>query len=147
MESIARPGLFPDPVPGGALSPPADPIERDGWSILAHPGSGWPQLAMGIWELRASSWGDCHQHDEVNYVLVGRLVVECDGETMEAGPGDVVLVPAGLPACYHAPEYARMLYVYGPNPDGRPSTTFACGDTTSTSGSGARSAAEGGEVA
>ncbi len=84
---------------------------------------------MGVWELRASSWGDCHPHDEVNYVLAGTLVVECDGVTLEGGAGDTIRVPAGLPARYHAPEYARMLYVYGPNPEGRLSTTIACGDT------------------
>lgn len=97
------------------------------WPILPAPASGWPQLAMGIWELRASRWGDCHPHDEVNYVLAGTLIVECDGVTIEGGPGDTIRVPAGLPASYHAPEYARMLYVYGPNPEGRPSTTFGGG--------------------
>jgi hypothetical protein len=97
------------------------------WPILPAHASGWPQLAMGIWELRASRWGDCHPHDEVNYVLAGTLIVECDGVTIEGGPGDTIRVPAGLPASYHAPEYARMLYVYGPNPEGRPSTTFGGG--------------------
>jgi len=99
----------------------------DCWPILPAPASGWPQLAMGVWELRASRWGDCHPHDEVNYVLAGTLIVECDGLTIEGGPGDTIRVPAGLPASYHAPEYARMLYVYGPNPEGRPSTTFGGG--------------------
>ena len=46
--------------------------------------------------------------------------------------GDTIRVPAGLPALYHAPVYARMLYVYGPNPEGRLSTTFASGDTTAS---------------
>jgi hypothetical protein len=95
--------------------------------ILPAPASGWPQLAMGVWELRASRWGDCHPHDEVNYVLAGTLIVECDGVTIEGGPGDTIRVPAGLPASYYAPDYARMLYVYGPNPEGRPSTTFGGG--------------------
>jgi ethanolamine utilization protein EutQ (cupin superfamily) len=99
----------------------------DCWPILPAPASGWPQLAMGVWELRASRWGDCHPHDEVNYVLAGTLIVECGGLTIEGRPGDTIRVPAGLPASYHAPEYARMLYVYGPNPEGRPSTTFGGG--------------------
>jgi ethanolamine utilization protein EutQ (cupin superfamily) len=41
-----------------------------------------------------------------------------------AGPGDVVRVPAGHPAYYYAPVHARMLYVYGPNPQGLPAWTF-----------------------
>ncbi len=111
-----------------AVASPADPTSVPAcWPILPAPASGWPQLAMGVWELRASRWGDCHPHDEVNYVLAGTLIVECDGLTIEGGPGDTIRVPAGLPASYHAPEYARMLYVYGPNPEGRPSTTFGSG--------------------
>ena len=92
--------------------------------ILAPPPTGWRQLALGVWELRRSGFGDCHPHDEVNYVLEGLLIVDCDGETVEARPGDVVRVPAGRPAYYRTPDYARMVFVYGPNPEGLPSTTF-----------------------
>lgn len=92
--------------------------------ILPAPESGWRQLAMGEWELRECGFGDCHPHDEVNYVLEGRLAVDCDGATVEAGPGDVIRVPAGCPAYYRAPRYARMLFVYGPNPEGLPARTF-----------------------
>lgn len=73
---------------------------------------------MGEWELGASSYADQHPHDEVNYVLEGRLVVECDGDTVELGPGEAAQVLAGSAARYSAPVYARMLYVYGPNPEG-----------------------------
>ncbi|MGH3396447.1 MAG: hypothetical protein ACRDPO_17335 [Streptosporangiaceae bacterium] len=51
----------------------------------------------------------------------GRLVVECDSERVAAGPGDVVRVPRGRAAYCSAPDYARMLFIYGPNPDGAPS--------------------------
>jgi uncharacterized cupin superfamily protein len=118
------PALVPDPLPPRDLAPEPDTEQQRCCAILPAPATGWSQLAMGIWELRASSWGDCHPYDEVNHVLAGTLVVECDGQTMSGGPGDTIRVPAGLPARYSAPEYARMLYVYGPNPEGRPSTTF-----------------------
>ena len=62
--------------------------------ILPAPTTGWSQLALGVWELRQSEHGDCHPHDEVNYVLEGTLIVDCDGESVEARPGDVVRVPA-----------------------------------------------------
>ena len=68
----------------------------------------------------ARGFGDCHPHDEVTYVLEGLLEVDCDGVRVTAGPGDVVRVPAGHPAYYHAPRHARMLYIYGPNPQGLP---------------------------
>ena len=93
--------------------------------IIAPRPSGWDQVAMGEWRLTASGFGDCHPHDEVTYVLEGTLEVDCDGERVVAGPGDVVRVPAGHPAYYHAPEYARMLYIYGPNPQGLPAWSFA----------------------
>ena len=93
--------------------------------IVPAPVSGWPQIAMGEWELKdGAEHGDCHPHDELNYVLSGLLVVECDGVRVEAGPGDVVRVPGGRPALYSAPAHARMVYAYGPNPDGLPTTTF-----------------------
>jgi len=92
--------------------------------IIAPSRNGWDQLAMGEWELRAAGFGDCHPHDEVTYVLEGRLEVDCAGRRVVAEPGDVVRVPAHEPAYYFAPEYARMLYVYGPNPSGAPAWTF-----------------------
>ena len=75
-------------------------------------------------------------------MLAGTLVVECDGVTLEGGAGDTIRVPAGLPARYHAPEYARMLYVYGPNPEGRPSTVSPAGTPEHDAGEGC-SAADG----
>jgi mannose-6-phosphate isomerase-like protein (cupin superfamily) len=89
--------------------------------IIPARGSGWPQLAMGEWSLDRAEWTDEHPFDEVNYVLEGRLVVDCGGETFEAGPGEVIQVLAGSTAHYHAPEHARMVYVYGPNPSGQES--------------------------
>ncbi len=77
------------------------------------------------WELRGESWTDEHPHDEFNYVLEGRLFVACDGETVEAVTGDVVRVPAGSVGRYWAPEYARMVAVYAPNPQGLESRVHA----------------------
>lgn len=93
--------------------------------LLPASRAGWPQLAMGEWELRATGFGDCHPYDEVNYVLEGQLEVECEGETLLAGAGEVIRVAAGSRAFYRAHDYARMLYIYGPNPDGLPSEGFA----------------------
>ncbi len=41
-----------------------------------------------------------HRHtveDELFAVLAGRAVFHCDGEELAAGPGDFVVLPAGLP--------------------------------------------------
>src|SRR5215831_1446824 len=40
-----------------------------------------------------------HRHleeDEMFYVLSGSVQYQCDGEALTAGPGDFVLLPAGL---------------------------------------------------
>ncbi len=93
--------------------------------IIPATRAGWDQVAMGEWELSAGvGFGDCHPHDEVTYVIEGMLEVDCEGQRVQATPGDVVRVPAGKPAYYFAPEYARMLYIYGPNPDGASAWTF-----------------------
>ncbi|WP_340378221.1 cupin domain-containing protein [Streptomyces sp. SS7] len=73
------------------------------------------------WELRGESRTDEHPHDELHYVLQGHLFVRCDGETTDVSAGDLVLVPAGAVGTYWAPRCARMLAVYGPAPQGRPS--------------------------
>ena len=102
-------------------------------AILPATANGWSDLALGEWELIGSGFGDCHPHVEINYVLEGSLVVSCDGERVVAGVGDLVKVPAGRPAWYEAPVYARMLYIYGPNPGGGASLTFSSAEEASRS--------------
>lgn len=91
------------------------------WFIEPRP-DGWSQPVIVEWELRGEAWTDLHVHDEYAYVLEGRLFVECDGVTLDATAGDLVRVPANSVGRYCAPEYARMLGVYAPNPDGHPVT-------------------------
>ncbi len=86
---------------------------------------GWSGPVISEWELTGESWTDHHPHDEYVYVLEGRLLIEADSVTVEAGPGDMVCVPAGAIGRYWAPEHARMLSIYGPNPEGKPSRNLA----------------------
>jgi ethanolamine utilization protein EutQ (cupin superfamily) len=95
-----------------------------GRTIIAAEPTGWTGVALSEWELSAASWTDRHPHDEINYVLAGELHVESDGETVVAGPGDTVWVRAGSTGRYWAPAHARMLAIYGPNPDGAESDGF-----------------------
>jgi uncharacterized cupin superfamily protein len=99
---------------------PAAPLsgEPRGHRFLAPQAEGWSSVAVMEWELTAQEWRDSHPHDELNYVLAGTLFVEADGETVEVPAGSLVQVPAGADGRYWAPEHARMLAIYGPNPDG-----------------------------
>jgi ethanolamine utilization protein EutQ (cupin superfamily) len=108
---------------------PGVPLEdRDafmpGRTIIDADPAGWTGVALTEWELRAASWTDRHPHDEINYVLAGELHVESDGETVVARAGDTVWVRAGSTGTYTAPVQARMLAIYGPNPDGAESDSF-----------------------
>jgi len=84
------------------------------------PAGGWTGPLILEWELRGEAWTDRHAHDEFAYVLEGRLLVSCDGVTVEAEAGDLVRVPAGSVGRYWAPDYARILGIYAPNPEGAP---------------------------
>jgi mannose-6-phosphate isomerase-like protein (cupin superfamily) len=60
-----------------------------------------------------------HTHrneDEFSLVLEGRIGVEIGGETLEAGPGDVVVKPRGIPHAFWNPtgEPARILELIVP---------------------------------
>jgi ethanolamine utilization protein EutQ (cupin superfamily) len=96
-----------------------------GRTIIEADPAGWAGVAVSEWELTAAAWTDRHPHDEINYVLEGELHVEADGETVVARAGDTVCVAAGSTGTYAAPVHARMLAIYGPNPDGAPSDSFA----------------------
>jgi hypothetical protein len=84
----------------------------------------WDGFALSEWELSAASWEDFHPHSETNFVVAGELHIECDGQIVVLGPGDAARVNAGRVGRYWAPVYARMVAVYGPNPDGLESNAF-----------------------
>jgi len=86
--------------------------------ILPQARSGWSEPVLFEWELTAESWTDEHPHSEYNFVIEGQLFVEAGGVTVEALAGDVVRVPAGATGRYWAPEYARLLAIYGPSQGG-----------------------------
>lgn len=109
---------------------PKEPMTGDGpgmagRAIVDPADAGWQDVAVMEWELNAAQWTDRHPHDELNYILEGELHVEVDGSTVVAGVGDTVRVAGGSFGRYWAPVYARMLAVYGPNPDGAESDSFS----------------------
>lgn len=95
--------------------------------ILPPTIGGWHGVALGEWSLEGGWLRDGHPHDEITYVLAGELHVTVGAVTEVLGPGDTILVPGGRTARYEAPVAARMLFVYGPNPTGAPTTEFAEG--------------------
>jgi quercetin dioxygenase-like cupin family protein len=96
---------------------PQTPRLRSRW-VLKPAGEAWDGFALSEWELTAAGWSDHHPHAETNIVLEGELYVESGGVTVVAAAGDTVTVPAGQTGRYWAPEHARMMAIYGPNPQG-----------------------------
>lgn len=95
------------------------PRARSRW-IIPPPPEGWNGFALSEWELTASGFSDHHPHVEVNVVVAGELHVEANGVEVVAGVGDTVFTPAGAVGKYWAPEHARMIAIYGHNPEGLP---------------------------
>ncbi len=105
-------------------------VMKDEWPRLrcgfinANPVGRWEDFRLSEWELEACGWEDFHPHTETNFVLEGELHIECDGKTVILRPGDSARVNPGQLGRYWAPVYARMVTIYGPNPEGAESHSF-----------------------
>lgn len=93
------------------------------WIFNTRP-DGWDTYAMSEWELDRAGFADHHPHDEVSVVLEGELHIRVGDTEVVGRPGDTIRVPAGQTGYYWAPGYARMLGIYGPNPEGAPSQSL-----------------------
>ncbi|WP_240690007.1 cupin domain-containing protein [Arthrobacter sp. PAMC25564] len=92
--------------------------------ITSNPVGPWDDFILSEWELEACAWEDFHPHTETNYVLEGELHIESGGKTVILKPGDSARVNPGRKGRYWAPVYARMITIYGPNPEGLESHSF-----------------------
>ena len=71
-------------------------------------------LAVGVWQHSTGVSTDV-EADEVFVVLSGRATVAVeDGPTLEVGPGDVGLLPAGARTTWTVHETLRKIYVVRP---------------------------------
>ena len=121
QEGLAEPVLRPN-GPLVALSP-ATPRMKGRWIVAPKPG-GWDDQALSEWELTAAGFADKHPHDEVTFVLEGEVHIRVADTTVVGTRGDTITVPAGSVGHYSAPKYARMLGIYGPNPEGAESESL-----------------------
>lgn len=71
-------------------------------------------LAIGVWPHSVGVSTDV-EVDEVFVVLSGRATIEVeDGPTLEVGPGDIGLYPAGTRTRWTVHETLRKVYVVRP---------------------------------
>lgn len=92
--------------------------------INSEPIEPWNEFILSEWELDACAWEDFHPHSETNFVLEGELHIESGGKTVILKRGDAARVNPGQVGRYWAPVYARMVTIYGPNPEGAESHSF-----------------------
>ena len=81
-----------------------------------------PDLSVGLYVLPAGGVDgqQPHTEDEVYVVLAGRSRFTAGGESRDAGPGDVIFVPARVPHRFHdISEELRAVVVFGPAEDSR----------------------------
>lgn len=80
---------------------------RVGWAEVAAAGG----VEVGVWAHTAGVSTDV-EADEVFVVLSGRATIECgDGTVLQVGPGDVGVLPPGVPTRWTVHEDLRKVYV------------------------------------
>ncbi|MEG0388179.1 MAG: cupin domain-containing protein, partial [Niameybacter sp.] len=73
-----------------------------------------PRLGCGIMEMKNTTFDWTLNYDEIDYVIEGSLSIIINGETVTAGPGEVILIPKGSRIKFSVPEYSRFIYVTYP---------------------------------
>ena len=72
-----------------------------------------PGLAIGIWQHSTGISRDI-EADEVFIVLTGRATIEVEGgPSLEVGPGDLGMLPAGARTVWTVHETLRKVYLVG----------------------------------
>lgn len=110
---VIRAAALPDSeLPAAPLDPDqvvaGDPEVR---LLEIHDGA---DLGIGIWQHGAGVSTDT-EVDEVFVVLSGRATIEVEGgPTLEVGPGDVGIYPAGTRTRWTVHEPLRKIYVVRP---------------------------------
>lgn len=73
-----------------------------------------PRLGAGIMEMTDTTFPWTLNYDEIDYVVSGRLDILIGGETVSAGPGEVIYIPKGSSIQFSVTGHARFLYFVYP---------------------------------
>ncbi len=73
-----------------------------------------PRLGAGIMEMTDTTFPWTLNYDEIDYVISGRLNILTGGETVAAGPGEVIYIPKGSSIQFSVTGHARFLYFVYP---------------------------------
>ena len=73
-----------------------------------------PRLGCGLMVMERTTFPWTLTYDEMDYVIEGRLDILVDGETVSAGPGEVLYIPKDTSIQFSVRDKARFLYFVYP---------------------------------
>ncbi len=73
-----------------------------------------PRLGCGIMEMTDTTFDWTLQYDEIDYVIEGTLSINCNGKTVTANAGEIILIPKGSSIQFSVIGFSRFLYVTYP---------------------------------
>ena len=73
-----------------------------------------PRLGAGRREMEHTTFPWTLNYDEMDYVIDGQLGILINGNTVTAGPGEVLYIPKGSSIQFSVPDKARFLYFVYP---------------------------------
>ena len=73
-----------------------------------------PRLGCGLMVMEQTTFPWTLNYDELDYVISGRLDILINGQTVSAGPGEVIYIPKGSSIQFSVKDRARFLYFVYP---------------------------------
>ena len=73
-----------------------------------------PRLGCGLMVMERTTFPWTLTYDEMDYVIEGRLDILVDGQTVSAGPGEVLYIPKDTSIQFSVRDKARVLYFVYP---------------------------------
>lgn len=73
-----------------------------------------PRLGCGLMVMEDTTFNWTLNYDEIDYVISGELSIIINGETITAGPGEILLIPKGSSIQFSVKGKARFVYVTYP---------------------------------
>ena len=73
-----------------------------------------PRLGCGLMVMERTTFPWTLTYDEMDYVIEGRLDILVDGQTVSAGPGEVLYIPKDTSIQFSVRDKARFLYFLYP---------------------------------
>lgn len=73
-----------------------------------------PRLGAGLMVMERTTFPWTLNYDEMDYVIEGRLEIQMNGQTLSAGPGEILYIPKGSAIRFSVSDKARFLYFVYP---------------------------------